>query len=208
MRHREAEDHDLAAPDRVEHRHHVLDRALDQPTLVVGEPVRRPDAPRVEPDVTTESRQRVQEVREPRLLPHHVHAERGRARHQHVDRAAADDLVRDLPPVGRGREAGLGLFRHRVFAPAQAGSSAAMASSVSRARSMVASSSKWRTARVAASSPSWSRISSSTRCSAWRSIAEPGIPYSSRPRRRPERSSSATSGRPERRSRRRRPRAR
>ena len=69
---------------RVEHRHDGPRPCSRRADRLVRETIRRPDAARIEPDVATERRQAIQEVREPRLLPHHVDIERGWSRHQHT----------------------------------------------------------------------------------------------------------------------------
>ena len=101
---RETQEGDVTGADRVDHRDHVLDGALDESTFLVREPIRRPDAAWIEPDVTAERRQAVQEVREPWFLPHHIDTECRRSRHQHVDRTVPHDLVRDVPSIRRLRE--------------------------------------------------------------------------------------------------------
>jgi hypothetical protein len=106
--HTQAQQGDAFAADLIEYRHHVINEAFEEPTLTVRDPVRRAGAPRVEPDVTTERRQPVQEVRQPRLVPHQVDRTDRVSVDQHVDRTVADHLIRDLAPTRRPRVLSLG----------------------------------------------------------------------------------------------------
>jgi hypothetical protein len=103
---------DLVATQMVNDRDHVIYEAFDQPTVLVGDRVRRTRAPRVEPNVPAKRRQAVQEPDHPRLLPHHVDGNHWRTIHQHIDRTVPDRLVRNLTATSDGRVPGLDVVVH------------------------------------------------------------------------------------------------
>jgi hypothetical protein len=96
--HRAKHDHPFVT-ELVEHGDHVVDGAFDEAALVRRDRIRRAHPSRVDPDVTAERRQPVEEPDEPGLVPHQVDGEVRRLGDEHVRRPGADDLVADATTI-------------------------------------------------------------------------------------------------------------
>ena len=92
-----ADDGNLLPAQMVDERQHVVSDRLGKALLDVGQRVRGTAAPGVEPDVTAERGEPVEEAHEAELVPHVINGEHRRMSDEHVDRTIADDLVSAAP---------------------------------------------------------------------------------------------------------------